>query len=105
MLTRRHVIASALAAPAILKLGTGTAHAATALKITAQDLLDLKIIDGIVPEPVAEQADSIATESPKAIAAVGRLFDALDFSRALESAWAIVAGSVAHGLWYSPRSG
>ena len=26
--------------------------AATALKITAQDLLQLKIIDGIVPEPV-----------------------------------------------------
>jgi acetyl-CoA carboxylase carboxyl transferase subunit alpha len=26
--------------------------AATALKITAQDLLDLKIIDGIIPEPV-----------------------------------------------------
>src|SRR6201992_3353737 len=36
MLTRRHVIASALAAPAILKLGTGTAHAATALKISHQ---------------------------------------------------------------------
>ena len=27
-------------------------EAATALKITAQDLLDLKIIDGIIPEPV-----------------------------------------------------
>jgi len=26
--------------------------AATALRITAQDLLDLKIIDGIIPEPV-----------------------------------------------------
>src|SRR2546423_8490971 len=36
MLTRRHVIASALAAPAILRLGTGTAHAATTLKISHQ---------------------------------------------------------------------
>jgi acetyl-CoA carboxylase carboxyl transferase subunit alpha len=27
-------------------------EAATALKITAQDLLQLKVIDGIVPEPV-----------------------------------------------------
>jgi TRAP-type C4-dicarboxylate transport system substrate-binding protein len=36
MFTRRHVLASALAAPAILRLGTGTAHAATALKISHQ---------------------------------------------------------------------
>ena len=36
MLTRRHVIASALAAPAILKFGTGTAKAATTLKISHQ---------------------------------------------------------------------
>src|ERR1700759_493610 len=36
MLTRRHVIASAIAAPAILRLGTGTAHAATTLKISHQ---------------------------------------------------------------------
>ena len=36
MLTRRHVLASALAAPAILRLGTGTAHAATTLKISHQ---------------------------------------------------------------------
>src|SRR6201999_499248 len=36
MLTRRHVIASAIAAPAILRLGTGTAHAATKLKISHQ---------------------------------------------------------------------
>src|SRR5258708_33153040 len=36
MITRRHVIASALAAPAILRLGTGTAHAATTLKISHQ---------------------------------------------------------------------
>src|ERR1700759_3010384 len=36
MLTRRHVIASAVAAPAILRFGTGTAHAATTLKISHQ---------------------------------------------------------------------
>src|SRR4051795_2306206 len=36
MLTRRHVLASALAAPAVLHLGTGTAHAATTLKISHQ---------------------------------------------------------------------
>lgn len=36
MLTRRHILASALAAPAILRLGTGTAHAATTLKISHQ---------------------------------------------------------------------
>src|SRR5260370_40146844 len=36
MLTRRNVLASALAAPAILRLGPGTAHAATTLKISHQ---------------------------------------------------------------------
>lgn len=36
MITRRHILASALAAPAILQLGTGTAHAATTLKISHQ---------------------------------------------------------------------
>ena len=36
MLTRRHVLVSALAAPAVLRLGTGTAHAATTLKISHQ---------------------------------------------------------------------
>jgi TRAP-type C4-dicarboxylate transport system substrate-binding protein len=36
MLTRRHVIASALAAPALLRLGTGTAKAATTLKMSHQ---------------------------------------------------------------------
>jgi TRAP-type C4-dicarboxylate transport system substrate-binding protein len=36
MLTRRHLITSALAAPVILRLGTGTAKAATTLKISHQ---------------------------------------------------------------------
>ena len=36
MITRRHILASALAAPALLRLGTGTAHAATTLKISHQ---------------------------------------------------------------------
>jgi methionyl-tRNA synthetase len=67
-----------------------------------------KYFDGIVPEAVAGQADSIATESPKAIAAVGRFFDALDFSRALENAWAIVAAVdgylTASAPWKQPES-
>src|ERR1700680_2635186 len=36
MLTRRHILASTLAAPAILRFGTGTARAATTLKISHQ---------------------------------------------------------------------
>ena len=36
MFTRRHILASTLAAPAILRLGTGTARAATTLKISHQ---------------------------------------------------------------------
>ena len=36
MLTRRHIIASTLAAPAILRFGIGTAKAATTLKISHQ---------------------------------------------------------------------
>jgi len=36
MLTRRHILASALAAPTVLRFGTGTAHAATTLKISHQ---------------------------------------------------------------------
>ncbi|UGY03298.1 TRAP transporter substrate-binding protein DctP [Bradyrhizobium quebecense] len=36
MLTRRHVLASALAAPAVLRMGVGTAQAATTLKISHQ---------------------------------------------------------------------
>jgi TRAP-type C4-dicarboxylate transport system substrate-binding protein len=36
MLTRRHVLATAVAAPAILRFGIGTAHAATQLKISHQ---------------------------------------------------------------------
>src|SRR4030081_2640226 len=36
MITRRHVIASTLAAPTVLRYGIGTAHAATTLKISHQ---------------------------------------------------------------------
>jgi methionyl-tRNA synthetase len=50
-----------------------------------------KYFDGVVPEAVADQADSISTEAPNAIAAFNRSFDTLDFSRALETAWAMVA--------------
>ena len=52
-----------------------------------------RYFDGVVPEPVAAatQANSIEVEIPKAIAAFGERFDAMDFSRALETAWAMVA--------------
>jgi methionyl-tRNA synthetase len=50
-----------------------------------------KFFDGVVPEPAGIQADSLATRIPGAISAVGKHFDALDFSRALEAAWEIVA--------------
>ena len=50
---------------------------------------------GVVPEPAtgssATQASSLPVELPKAVAAFGQAFDALDFSRALETAWAMVA--------------
>jgi len=36
MFTRRHILASTLAAPAVLRFGIGTAHAATTLKISHQ---------------------------------------------------------------------
>ena len=36
MLTRRHLLATAVVAPAILRFGTGTARAATTLKISHQ---------------------------------------------------------------------
>src|SRR6201999_971939 len=36
MLTRRHVLVSAVAAPAVLRFGTGRAQAATTLKISHQ---------------------------------------------------------------------
>jgi methionyl-tRNA synthetase len=67
-----------------------------------------KYFGGIVPEPVANQADSIATEAPNAIAAFGRSFNALDFSRALETAWAMVAAVdgylTASAPWKQPES-
>jgi len=67
-----------------------------------------KYFDGVVPEPVAEQAGSISTEAPNAIAAFSRSFDTLDFSRALETAWAIVAAVdgylTASAPWKQPES-
>jgi len=53
------------------------ADAATAMKVTAQDLLALKVIDAIVPEPVGG-----AHRDPEATAhalaeAIGRELDAL----------------------------
>ncbi|MGA7521760.1 MAG: methionine--tRNA ligase [Acidobacteriaceae bacterium] len=71
-----------------------------------------RYFDGIVPEPAdgstASQASSIATEIPKAIAAFAASFDALDFSRALEAAWAMVAAVdgylTATAPWKQPES-
>ena len=67
-----------------------------------------KYFDGVVPEAVAGQADSISTEAPNAIATFNRSFDALDFSRALETAWAMVAAVdgylTASAPWKQPES-
>lgn len=52
-----------------------------------------KYFDGVVPEPGELQAASIATEIPDTIVAVEQLFEALDFSRALERLWTIVAAT------------
>jgi methionyl-tRNA synthetase len=54
-----------------------------------------RYFDGIVPYPGASgsgaQSHSFAVDVPRAIASFGTSFDALDFSRALETAWALVA--------------
>jgi methionyl-tRNA synthetase len=67
-----------------------------------------KYFDGVVPEATGLQADSIATEAPNAIAAFNRSIDALDFSRALESAWTMVAAVdgylTASAPWKQPDS-
>src|SRR5271156_2874447 len=67
-----------------------------------------KYFDGVVPEATGLQAASIATEAPNAIADFGRSIDALDFSRALEGAWAIVAAVdgylTASAPWKQPDS-
>src|SRR5277367_5653812 len=67
-----------------------------------------KYFDGVVPEATGLQAASIATEAPNAIADFGRSIDALDFSRALEGAWAIVAAVdgylTASAPWKQPES-
>ncbi|HEX5236691.1 MAG TPA: methionine--tRNA ligase [Silvibacterium sp.] len=52
-----------------------------------------KYFDGVVPEAVALQASSLATEIPETVAAVEQAFEALDFSRALERLWTIVAAT------------
>jgi methionyl-tRNA synthetase len=55
-----------------------------------------RYFDGLVPLPATgggaiPRAGSIKAEIPAAIAAFATHFDALDFSRALESAWSLVA--------------
>jgi methionyl-tRNA synthetase len=55
-----------------------------------------RYFDGVVPMPATgggaiPRAGTVRTEIPTAIAAFATHFDALDFSRALEAAWALVA--------------
>jgi methionyl-tRNA synthetase len=55
-----------------------------------------RYFDGVVPMPATgggaiPRAGTVRTEIPTAIAAFAAHFDALDFSRALEAAWALVA--------------
>jgi methionyl-tRNA synthetase len=54
-----------------------------------------RYFDGLVPYPASSgsvaQVHSFAVEIPGAIASFAASFDALDFSRALETAWALVA--------------
>jgi methionyl-tRNA synthetase len=54
-----------------------------------------RYFDGVVPYPASSgsvvQAHSFAVEIPRTIASFGASFDALDFSRALETAWSLVA--------------
>ena len=64
MITRRHVIASALAAPAILRFGTGTAHAATTLRVRAKQpekrrtrRPDVTAPPAVTPAPASSQPD------------------------------------------------
>ncbi|HEV2463948.1 MAG TPA: methionine--tRNA ligase [Acidobacteriaceae bacterium] len=52
-----------------------------------------KYFDGVVPEAAGLQAASLATEIPETVAAVEQLFERLDFSRALERLWTIVAAT------------
>jgi methionyl-tRNA synthetase len=67
-----------------------------------------RYFDGVVPEPVGTQASSIQTEVPRTIASFARHFDAFDFSRALETAWAMVAAVdgylTATAPWKKPES-
>jgi methionyl-tRNA synthetase len=52
-----------------------------------------KYFDGVVPEAVGLQASSLPTEIPETVKAVEQAFEALDFSRALERLWTIVAAT------------
>ncbi|MGA8109246.1 MAG: methionine--tRNA ligase, partial [Acidobacteriaceae bacterium] len=71
-----------------------------------------RYFDGRVPDPPsaisAAQASSLPVEIPKTLAAFATSFDAYDFSRALETAWAVV-GAVdgyltATAPWKQPES-
>jgi methionyl-tRNA synthetase len=71
-----------------------------------------RYFEGKIPEPAtasgATQASSLPVELPKAIAAFAACFDAYDFSRALETAWTMVAAVdgylTATAPWKQPES-
>ncbi|WP_446743951.1 methionine--tRNA ligase [Silvibacterium acidisoli] len=52
-----------------------------------------RYFDGVLPEPAAQQADGLATESHRIITDFARFFDNFEFSRALEAAWTLVAAT------------
>ncbi len=76
-----YTVASPEAAASILWRDSGKAQdAATSMKITAQDLLDLKVIDEIVPEPVGgahRDADAMIATAGQHLSAALEMFAGL----------------------------
>ncbi|MGB7189327.1 MAG: methionine--tRNA ligase [Acidobacteriaceae bacterium] len=52
-----------------------------------------KYFDGVVPEPVEATTETVSDEAKTAILKGGRLFDDLDFSKALETVWTLIAAT------------
>jgi acetyl-CoA carboxylase carboxyl transferase subunit alpha len=74
-----YTVASPEAAAAILWRDKGRAiDAATSMRITAQDLMDLRVIDEIIPEPVGGAHRDKAEAIQRAGAAIQRTLEGLD---------------------------
>jgi acetyl-CoA carboxylase carboxyl transferase subunit alpha len=74
-----YTVASPEAAAAILWRDKGRAiDAATSMRITAQDLMDLRVIDEIIPEPVGGAHRDKAEAIQRAGAAIQRALEGLD---------------------------